>query len=483
MFLIEIAFLSAILILQIVSVGDILARIAVLKSIFSEKPDLDPTHKQFTYGGKNPVKKTIIKTINEYIRKNEGGVVDFHIINDIVERNVDTIDEEVSNKLPTPLYLGLAGTMIGIIVGLFFIDLTPSDPTGSTASTDLFIGPLIDGVKYAMSVSVLGLIFTTGLSVWFYKNAKSAVNEGKNDFLSLIQTELLPSLIKSHDATIQELSKELRIFSKATPQYVSSLAGNTQVVKETIEKEIALLNQIKALDINKLSQSNLRIFDSLSAMMDSFQAFPEYYQELNRSLGNTIELNHNLHSLVSSTENVNHILAEVRSLIETGNSATSFFNEHIKSFQNYSAAVGMSISEVNQSFDKSLGQLKQAVATQMEAFSVAVSEYDSKLSKSFDKAIEKYNAAFADASPDFRNLAHLKKLDGLEESNALLVEIKNLLLNQGEVLKDLNMQPHSREPIRLTQKRAPYLYIRDGIIITFCLIICVVTIYLAVKLT
>src|SRR5690606_33739473 len=111
----------------------------------------------------------------------------------------------ISNKLSTPLYLGLAGTMIGIIIGLFYIDFSPSsvittDVTTNNDGDDLLkITPLIDGVKYAMGVSVLGLILTTIFSVWIYKNAKSKVNQGKNEFLSQVQTELLPTLIKSGD--------------------------------------------------------------------------------------------------------------------------------------------------------------------------------------------------------------------------------------------------------------------------------------------
>src|SRR5690606_8328941 len=212
---IEITFLSIIFTIQLIAVVNIVLRINILRTIFFVKPEFDKDLKQFIYTGKNKIKKTIIITINKYIQRNEGGIVDFHILKDIVDRNVDTIDEEISNKLPTPLYLGLAGTMIGIIIGLFFIDFsTPSEGADEMAG----ISPLIDGVKYAMSVSVIGLIFTTALAVLVYKEAKAKVNEGKNSFLSQIQTELLPTLIKSDDVAIQELSKELRIFSSKTPQ-------------------------------------------------------------------------------------------------------------------------------------------------------------------------------------------------------------------------------------------------------------------------
>ncbi len=484
---VELIFLSIIVVFQIYSVINIWNRISVLDSIFIESSIWDSDTKQFLYSGKNKVKATIIGTINQYILKNEGGVIDFHIINDIVERNVDTIDEEISNKLSTPLYLGLAGTMIGIIIGLFYVDfsssvdISPGSGVNGDSDDLLKISPLIDGVKYAMGVSVLGLILTTVLSVWIYKNAKSKVNQGKNEFLSQIQTELLPTLIKSGDVAIQELSKELRVFSQSTPIMVNSLKENTGVVKETIEKEINLLNQIKALDVKKLSQSNVEIFHSLSGMMESFQAFPEYYEELNRSLGNTVELNKNLQSLVNSSQNVNAILTDVKKIIETGNSAATFFNQHIKSFETYSDAVNHSISETNQSFDRAIGQLKEAVGAQMEVFNVAIAEYDSKLSKSFDQAIEKYNAAYENALPDFKNLEHLKKLDTLQKSNSTLEEIQTILAKHTKVLENLKLQLPENLNLSMKQEKGIFEYIRDGIIIFTCTTVTTVAIYIAIN--
>src|SRR5690606_30502033 len=313
------------------------------------------------------------------------------------------------------------------------------------------------------------------------KNAKSKVNQGKNEFLSQIQTELLPTLIKSDDVAIQELSKELRIFSSATPKMVDSLKENTGIVKETIEKEINLLNQIKALDVKKLSQSNVEIFHSLSGMMDTFQMFPAYYEELNRSLGNTIELNQNLHRLVHSTQNVNTILEEVRRIIETGNSAANFFNQHIKSFETYSDAVNHSISEMDQSFERSIGQLKESVSAQMEAFNVAISEYDIKLSKSFDQAIEKYNKAFENAIPNFENLDHLQKLDGLQKSNSTLMEIQRSLSTQTKILENLNIQLPENLNLNMKQERDLFQNLRDGLVIVACSTVTAAAIYLAVK--
>lgn len=67
----------------------------------------------------SPLLKKIVAQINNYLLKNQSAASDFNIIHDVVERNCDAADEEISQKLPVPLYLGLMGTVLGIIIGLF----------------------------------------------------------------------------------------------------------------------------------------------------------------------------------------------------------------------------------------------------------------------------------------------------------------------------------------------------------------------------
>ena len=51
----------------------------------------------------NGLLSSVIDTINNYLQKNKGGAADFNLIKDIVERQCDTIDEEINHKLPVPI--------------------------------------------------------------------------------------------------------------------------------------------------------------------------------------------------------------------------------------------------------------------------------------------------------------------------------------------------------------------------------------------
>ena len=125
---------------------------------------------------KNPILIKVINQVNSYLLKNISKTIDFHIIQDIVDRNVETQEERLERLSPTPLYLGLAATMIGIIFGLSSINFE------STGGMDI-VEPLIRGVRLAMIASVTGLILTTILSVVTIRKAKFDNETNKNSSL------------------------------------------------------------------------------------------------------------------------------------------------------------------------------------------------------------------------------------------------------------------------------------------------------------
>jgi hypothetical protein len=84
---------------------------------------------------------SVVSSINKYLISNRGSISDFNIIRDMVDRNIEVVENRIQNKISLPLYIGLLGTMVSIVVGLFFYN-TVSD-------TDLQIQYLIQSVGIA----------------------------------------------------------------------------------------------------------------------------------------------------------------------------------------------------------------------------------------------------------------------------------------------------------------------------------------------
>lgn len=103
----------------------------------------------------------ILTTINSYIIRSRNKALDFNMIQDIVERQVNTQEEQIRLTVGVPLYLGLMTTMIGIIVAYLVCQIWRIQwlvilPIMIICSNQ-GITNLIGGVKIAMVASLVGL--------------------------------------------------------------------------------------------------------------------------------------------------------------------------------------------------------------------------------------------------------------------------------------------------------------------------------------
>ena len=147
------------------------------------------------------VNKNRQSSINKYLGNNKGSIIDFQLLKDAVDRHCDSVEDDINVQTPVPLYCGLAGTMLGVIIGLASLLFTNSiyslmtgSTTGATASgAATGVSDLLSGVALAMIASVCGIGLTTCNSLLF-KKYKLEQEKGKNTFLAWMQSKLLPEL-------------------------------------------------------------------------------------------------------------------------------------------------------------------------------------------------------------------------------------------------------------------------------------------------
>ena len=165
---------------------------------------------------KNQILQVIFKSINVYLSNNKGAVSDFNLIKDIVDRNCDSKEEEIHSQIPVPIYLGLAGTMIGILIGVGSLVFTGglNDLINSTNGSGIEgIKGLLSGVSLAMISSITGIGFNMRGSR-LAKEAKTEVENNKNTFLSWMQAELLPNISNDTSGAIVRMTSNLSNFNK-----------------------------------------------------------------------------------------------------------------------------------------------------------------------------------------------------------------------------------------------------------------------------
>lgn len=110
----------------------------------SKKDDADMTDEDVnvslitTSGGSNAFKEVVVET-NEYLCKNVGTSADLGVLQDICDKKLEVKENAVKSTLNLPLFIGLGGTFIGIIIGVigFAFDLNSLfDTTSTTHETE-----------------------------------------------------------------------------------------------------------------------------------------------------------------------------------------------------------------------------------------------------------------------------------------------------------------------------------------------------------
>lgn len=398
--------------------------------------------------GKGIIKR-ICDDINNYLLNNYGATVNFSMIKDIVDREVDIKDEEISHSITTPLYLGLAATMIGIIFGLFSMPELNGDHFSKG------IDALINGVKLAMFGSLSGLACTTILSSFFYKNAKKQVLSEKNKQISYLQAMLLPELLKAEESGISGLKASIDRFARdttgmATILYNTTLKteSNLKIQNEIIVTQKEIIQKIESIGVTRVSKANLELLEKLEKNIQSFNQFANYLELMGR-------ISVQLQDFASRTANIDSITRHIESSLSENKRLIEFLSSHFNKIENAGNAalnavdvadshfrdsierlklntestlenLYKSITESSSKFAEAIDNLNTEIQTRTEKINQNAADHESKLSEIYneigfklktitDEHIGQLNSSFKEAVPRFDELKHLTELPVIRE--------------------------------------------------------------------
>lgn len=246
----------------------------------------------------NPALKIIIESINVYLEKNKGNSVDYHLMKDIVDRNCDAIEDEIQAQMPMPLYAGLAGTMSGVIVGVGYLwlsgglkELLSTDKTEQVANAITKtseqavtsgadgIEAVLGGIALAMLASFIGIILTT-FGSWRAKSVKVQVEQGKQDFLSWLQQELLPKLKTGVDAEIGRITENIKESNASFAENTTKLNATLKDINQAISDMTGMLHSLENLNVVQFASANIQVYEKLKNCTDELGRFAHYITSL-----------------------------------------------------------------------------------------------------------------------------------------------------------------------------------------------------------
>lgn len=380
----------------------------------------------------HPLLVQIINAINSYLLKNKGATGDFLLIKDIVERYCDTKREEFETQLPMPLYMGLMGTMLGIIFGIGYIAIV----SGFSAFIDnpsSSIGALMGGVAIAMIASLIGIVLTTCGS-WSAKTASSQVEDDKNEFYTWIQTELLP-VLGGTENSLMRLQENLLKFNRSFSTNTTKLDKALQRVETSYENQIELMQTIQQLDVKRMATANISVLRELQACTPQLERFSQYMHSVNEYISHVNTLNDAINSQMNRTQ-----------LIER---MGTFFELEVKDIEQRKAAISQAVGTVDDRLQQTLHSLQENADKSMQE----MNETLIRKQNIFNKALDEQQEIFKRKIQENGNvLDELKKLDvvasaineqsgkldsELESLNALKTEIERLASNQDRKMNEL----------------------------------------------
>ncbi|GAB4015160.1 hypothetical protein GCM10028808_39750 [Spirosoma migulaei] len=304
--------------------------------------------------------------INTYLIRNKGAVADFNLLRDIVQRHLDTLEEEIAISAPIPVYLGLTGTMLGIIIGL--LSLPDVD---SAEFIKNGIANLLGGVKIAMIASFIGLSLTVYTNGLVFRGAKNQVERRKNEFFTFLQTELLPILSESVNAGIVGLDRSLDRFGELFARNVASLQGlmnrNTQELTSLMDKNYeALMAQqqsVKALeriDITRVAKLNVNVLTQLREGTDALERLVYGLQQVDSFAANA-------RALVDRSQDVVGLAEKISQTIEENRQLQHFLTGHFSQLEERGLLISDTVVRLDEVVDKSLTDLQAHIYERIQA--------------------------------------------------------------------------------------------------------------------
>jgi hypothetical protein len=247
----------------------------------------------------------VIKSTNAYLCKNKGASADFSILKDTCERHLEKVDNEIGNLINVPLYIGLAGTFVGIIIGLWGIDFSATTEGTTTTISSASIEQLLNGVIAAMFASLVGLTFTVINSALVYKPAAYKNDTDKNHYYDFLQRELLPFLNIGVSKSLGSFKDVLNHFIIKFGENMDDYKDSGHLLNENLQKQQTVLEEINKLSLTRTATKIAEVFADLKESAEHLEKFQAYQKGLNAYVDKTEKVAHDMNIIIEQFKDFN----------------------------------------------------------------------------------------------------------------------------------------------------------------------------------
>lgn len=383
--------------------------------------------------GGNKITNNILYAINTYLFRNRGVASDFHLIKDVVERYSNAVEEEINHTISLPLYLGLLGTFLGIVFGLF--QISGVDFSNDASALDNAIKLLLDGVKIAMIASFTGLLLTIINSGFYYKGAKVEVEDKKNDFYTFIQIELLPLLNQNINSTLFSLQSNLHKFNEEFKGNIGNLSSVMGKNHDALIAQEKILTALENMDVMEFAKANVKVLRELQVSTDKFAEFNMYLSGINELVNNTKGFAGKLNEIIERSGNFHELGKQIISIFSENQELIKFLQSHYNSLDESHQLITKAVNGVANTLDDSLINLKEYTQQRIiEVQKITLSELDLMQNQYPEKWKKLDNLSHLESVS--KNLSDIK-ISSASQLSAVTNELKSFSMQLSKVVIEL----------------------------------------------
>lgn len=280
---------------------------------------------------------------NTYLRKSRGGSASFQMLKELAERPMEREESAAAGQLTTPLYTGLLGTFLGILLGLTSI-------VGDGVTEESIQG-FLTGVMVAMAGSFGGLLFTL-LSSWHFRKARQEALQRQQDYLSFLQIELLPALEQDMASSLGGLRTVLDQFNKDFFQKIIDFKEVFANLSNYVVVQEKFLTALESSGYSKLTEANLQFFEKIQENKALFEEFGSYQRSLNESLQLGKEAAGDIREVVERLRQIDDMQAYMRQNEEMLRKQVGYLTAHQDRMQDLTSSIQQHFVEAGDEIGK-----------------------------------------------------------------------------------------------------------------------------------
>ena len=270
----------------------------------------------------------ILETINKFLQKSKGSVEgSMSTFSNLITREKAKLEDEIESQLSAPLYVGLGGTLLGIVFGVFHLVSATKDSDIAELNNEAING-LFLAVGLAVIVSLIGLIFVIINSNFRYKHAKLECDSRQSDVISFLEIELLPLVSESTASAIYSLRENLSHFNKEFGRNLDVYKTNFGLINENLKNQERVLTLLSKNNLAETAKEIANMLSDIDSVAKNFKVFKDYQVQLLNSFEQTKEVSTQFNATLDSFSNFNMKLDNMADFVESQTS----FNKQFQGF-------------------------------------------------------------------------------------------------------------------------------------------------------